>query len=174
MLRFAIPAALLCGTVGCVAPQTVAAPPSAPPVASSSSGVPVSTAKACSQHCDVIAVFDLHTSADSQDKGFDELRQRAGDLGADAVIDAEFEHGDDGGPSHLSGMAVRYTPQPEHYEEIGPIDIQTPENATDKGLDEMRRRGLAMGADEIVGVTFEHGDDGAPSRLHGTAVRFIR
>jgi hypothetical protein len=57
---------------------------------------------------EVIGVFDFHTPATSEDKGFDELRERAAAMGADAVIGAEFEHGDDGGPSHLSGMAVRF------------------------------------------------------------------
>ena len=57
---------------------------------------------------ELIAVFDLHSRADSEDKGFDELRARAAQIGADAVIGAEFEHGDGDEPSHLSGMAVRF------------------------------------------------------------------
>ena len=57
---------------------------------------------------EVLAVFDFHSRADSEDKGFDELRARAAQIGADAVIGAEFEHGDGEEPSHLSGMAVRF------------------------------------------------------------------
>jgi hypothetical protein len=57
---------------------------------------------------EVLGVFDFHSAETSEDKGFDELRRRAAAMGADAVIGAEFEHGDDGGPSHLSGMAVRF------------------------------------------------------------------
>lgn len=57
---------------------------------------------------EVVAVFDLHSQADSEDKGFDELRARAAAIGADAVIGAEFEHGEANEPSHLSGMAVRF------------------------------------------------------------------
>ncbi len=57
---------------------------------------------------EVLAVFDFHSRADSEDKGFDELRARAAAIGADAVIGAEFEHGDGAEPSHLSGMAVRF------------------------------------------------------------------
>ena len=57
---------------------------------------------------ELIAVFDFHTDATSEDKGFDQLRLAAARVGADAVIGAEFEHGDDGGKSHLSGMAVRF------------------------------------------------------------------
>lgn len=56
---------------------------------------------------EIVGVLDFHSPADTQDKGFEELRARAASLGADAVIGAEFEHGEDGGLSHLSGMAVR-------------------------------------------------------------------
>ncbi len=57
---------------------------------------------------EVVGVLDFHSAATSEDKGFDELRARAAALGADAVIGAEFEHGEGGEPSHLSGMAVRF------------------------------------------------------------------
>lgn len=57
---------------------------------------------------EVVGVLDFHSRAESEDKGFDELRARAAALGADAVIGAEFEHGEGREPSHLSGMAVRF------------------------------------------------------------------
>ncbi len=57
---------------------------------------------------EVLGVFDFHSQAESEDKGFDELRARAAQIGADAVIGAEFEHGEGSEPSHLSGMAVRF------------------------------------------------------------------
>jgi hypothetical protein len=57
---------------------------------------------------EVLAVFDFHSQANSEDKGFDELRARAAQIGADAVVGAEFEHGEGSEPSHLSGMAVRF------------------------------------------------------------------
>lgn len=57
---------------------------------------------------EVLAILDFHSTADSEDKGFDELRQHAWMLGAEAVIAAEFEHGEGGAPSHLSGLAVRF------------------------------------------------------------------
>ena len=56
----------------------------------------------------VVGVIDVHTAAEDPDKGFDVLRVVAARLGADAVIGAEFEHGEGSEPSHLSGMAVRY------------------------------------------------------------------
>ncbi len=57
---------------------------------------------------EVIGVLDFHSRATSEDKGFDELRARAAAMGADAVIGAEFEHGEGNEPSHLSGMVVRF------------------------------------------------------------------
>jgi hypothetical protein len=70
--------------------------------------VQILTTKHPTRSAEVLAVFDFHTDADSEDKGFDQLRLAAARVGADAVIGAEFEHGEDGGKSHLSGMAVRF------------------------------------------------------------------
>ncbi len=123
--------------------------------------------------CIIVGVLDFHTNADSEDKGFDEMRRYALALGADAVIQAEFEHGKDGEPSHLSGMAVRYTARDDRpYVVLGTIDIATPEDAQDKGYDAMRERGAAMGADKIIEVTFEHGSEGGQSHLRGVAIRY--
>jgi hypothetical protein len=71
-------------------------------------GVVVLVDKHVPRPTEVLGVFDFHSRADSEDKGFDELRARAAAIGADAVIGAEFEHGDGNEPSHLSGMAVRF------------------------------------------------------------------
>jgi hypothetical protein len=71
-------------------------------------GVQVFVDKHIPRPTEVIAIFDLHSHAESEDKGFNELRARAAAIGADAVIGAEFEHGDGNEPSHLSGMAVRF------------------------------------------------------------------
>ena len=68
----------------------------------------VVTDKRLPRPTEVIGVLDFHTSATSQDKGFDELRVRAAAMGADAVIGAEFEHGGASEPSHLSGIVVRF------------------------------------------------------------------
>lgn len=125
--------------------------------------------------CEVVGVLDFHTDATSEDKGFDELRREAARLGADAVISAEFEHGEEGEKSHLSGVAIRWkTPDDRPFVELGPIDIATPEDADDKGFEAMRAQARAMGADKIVNVHFEHGAEGAMSHLTGTAVRYVK
>jgi hypothetical protein len=84
-----------------------AAPPGAAPAASWSV-VQVLVDKRIDRPTEVVGVLDFHSQATSEDKGFDELRARAAAMGADAVIGAEFEHGEGNEPSHLSGMAVRF------------------------------------------------------------------
>ncbi len=79
-----------------------------PPMTPRARSVQVLVDKRVPRPTEVLAVFDFHSRADSEDKGFDELRARAAAIGADAVIGAEFEHGEGSEPSHLSGMAVRF------------------------------------------------------------------
>jgi uncharacterized protein YbjQ (UPF0145 family) len=151
--------------------QVAAAEPAYDPRAAS---VLVTTDKSIARDTEIIAVFDIHTHATSEDKGFDELRRRAYALGADAVIGAEFEHGDGDEPSHLSGMAVKYCAPRPAYNPLGAIDIPSNEDDEDKGLDKMREIAREMGADEVVNVQFEHGEDGKLGHLTGLAVKYRR
>ena len=134
----------------------------------------VTTDKNITRDCTIVAVFDVHTRAESQDKGFDELRARAAAVGADAVIGAEFEHGDGDEPSHLSGMAVKYSKPLPPYDPIAQIDIPSNEDDEDKGLEKMVAEAASMGADRVVNVQFEHGEEGKMGHLTGTAVKFRR
>ena len=121
----------------------------------------------------VVAVLDMHTMEDSEDKGFDLLRERAAEVGADAVIGAEFEHGKEGEVSHLSGMAVRYENEVKHtYVALAKLDIESEEDAEDKGLDRLIAQAKNLGADEIIDVTFEHGEEGGKGHLRGLAVKW--
>jgi uncharacterized protein YbjQ (UPF0145 family) len=139
-----------------------------------SARVLVTIDKSIGRDTEIVAVFDVHTHAESQDKGFDELRRRAYALGADAVIGAEFEHGEGDEPSHLSGMAVKYCAPRPAYDPLGQIDIPSNEDDEDKGLDKMREEAREMGADEVVNVQFEHGEDGKLGHLTGLAVKYRR
>jgi hypothetical protein len=115
---------LVC-TAACIPPGATTAPP--PPIYVSSStsvglpqsvepsglppnwrGVQVFIDKRVDRPTEVIGVLDFHSDANSEDKGFDQLRARAAAMGADAVLGAEFEHGDGDEPSHLSGIVVRF------------------------------------------------------------------
>jgi len=71
-------------------------------------------------------------------------------------------------------MIIRYsTPIPPHVD-LGEIDIPSDENDQDKGLAELTARGHAMGGDQVIGVTFEHGDNGEKGHLKGHVVRYTR
>ena len=136
-------------------------------------GILVTTQQSCPRghDCDILDVVDIHTTATSEDKGFDELRARAAQLGGDAVVGAEFEHGDGGEPSHLSGMIVRFgRPVPPHVD-VGMIDIPSDEKDENKGLVELSRRARDMGGTQVIDVTFEHGDDGQQGHLRGKVIR---
>lgn len=151
--------------------------PAAPPVSAGRSRVIVTADRNCSAKgvtCDILEVVDLHTRAASEEKGFDELRARADALGADAVIGAEFEHGGGDEPSHLSGMIVRYGPPVPPYVDIGEVAVASDPKAQDKGLAELVARGRAMGGDRVIGVTFEHGEDGKPGEVRGRVIRYVR
>src|SRR5690349_18613962 len=78
------------------------------PMAPAARAVQVFIDKRIPRPTELLGVLDFHTDATSEDKGFDELRIRAAELGGEAVIGAEFEHGEGDGPSHLSGMVVRF------------------------------------------------------------------
>ena len=161
---------------GCTQTQLVPDPPvPAAPSHDGPSSMPVTTSRNCPKGaCDIVEILDVHTSATSEDKGFDELRARAAADHGDAVVGAEFEHGDDGGPSHLSGIVVRYAAPPPQHDDLGEIDVPSDEDNQDKGLTELRARAHAMGGDQVIDVTFEHGDDGQQGHLRGHVIRFSR
>lgn len=124
--------------------------------------------------CDIVQIVDLHTDATSEDKGFDELRAMAKARQADAVISAEFEHGGDDKPSHLSGVIVRYgRPVPPHTV-LGEIEVPSAGTDRDKGLTALLAKAHAMSGDQVIDVTFEHGEDGAMGLLKGRVIRFDR
>jgi hypothetical protein len=58
---------------------------------------------------EVIGVVDVHEPMASEDAALQRLKEKAAALGADAVLGVEFHHGEETGPTHLSGLAVRYT-----------------------------------------------------------------
>ena len=135
---------------------------------------PQATCPASAAGCDILEILDLHTNAASEDKGFEELRARAVAKGGDAVIGAEFEHGEGNGPSHLSGMIVRYGEAVPPHVDVGELDIPSDPDDQEKGLAELSARGHALGGDQVIGVTFEHGENGARGHLRGRVIRYTR
>ncbi len=173
-IGFALLAGCTEGLVASHAPlQSFAAPPAVAMAPQPIPSVPVYTSEEPPWPCEVVGVLDFHTEETSEDKGFDQLKIKANEMGAEAVISAEFEHGEEGEKSHLSGVAIRRKIWDERkYVELGKIDIATPEDADDKGFEAMRQKARAMGADKIVDVRFEHGKEGGTSHLTGTAVKY--
>lgn len=149
------------------------APNTAPPATEAPSTVLVTPDKSLGRPVWVLAVLDFHTQAKSRDKGFDDLRRKAAELGADAVTDAEFEHGEGSEPSHLSGMAVKYAQDDKRpYEVLGELDIATREDDDDKGFEQLLAKARALDADEVRFISFEHGAEGGMSHVKGTAIKY--
>jgi uncharacterized protein YbjQ (UPF0145 family) len=55
---------------------------------------------------------------------------------------------------------------------VGLVDIHEPVESVDRALEVLRRKAAKMGAEEVVGVEFHHGEPGEePTHLSGMAVR---
>jgi len=71
--------------------------------------IPVLQAHHMDRPTEVIAILDVHAPMGHENEALAELRARAQACGADAVVGAEFHHGEGSGePTHLSGVAVRF------------------------------------------------------------------
>jgi transposase len=76
--------------------------------AGASSDAPSTCADYFSVRSSVIGVIDVQAAKGTHDSGVALLRERAGELGADAVVSVEFHRGDAGHVAHASGLGVRY------------------------------------------------------------------
>ena len=56
---------------------------------------------------EVLGLVDVHERMGREDEALADLRARSAMLGADAVVGADFHHGE-GNVTHLSGVAVRF------------------------------------------------------------------
>lgn len=93
--------------VGAAATPTVAEPRvSSVPEVKQPHGDPSRVVVVESAHLDrpgeVVAVLDVENASGSRDSGIALLRERAAELGADAVVSVEFH------PTRVSGLAVRF------------------------------------------------------------------
>lgn len=71
--------------------------------------IPVLQSRHLDRLTEVIKIFDIHVPVGGQDAALAILQAQAAAVGADAVVGAEFHHGEgDGEPIHVSGMAVRF------------------------------------------------------------------
>jgi hypothetical protein len=71
--------------------------------------MPILQAHHLNRPTEVLAILDVHAPMGHETEALAELRARAQAVGADAVVGAEFHHGEGAGePTHLSGVAVRF------------------------------------------------------------------
>ena len=127
-----------------------------------------------SLHCptEIIGIVDVHANGRSEDRALAELRIRAVQLGAEALTNVEFRHGDHGDKLHLSATAVRCHDilHGRRYEVLARLDVLAPMGQEEDAFAELRARGRAAGANVILDVHFEHGDE-THMRITGKAVR---
>jgi len=64
-------------------------------------------------YAEVVGPIDMHETMGDERVALRKLREKASEMGADAVVGVEFHHGEgEGEPTHLSGLAVRYVNPP--------------------------------------------------------------
>jgi hypothetical protein len=64
-------------------------------------------------YAEVVGPIDMHETMGDERIALQKLREKASEMGADAVVGVEFHHGEgEGEPTHLSGLAVRYVNPP--------------------------------------------------------------
>jgi hypothetical protein len=93
---------------------TVAASEASPGGARDPARIQILSDKRADRPAEVIGVVDAHLAQGDEDAALTVLRRKAADLGADAVIGVDLQHGEGhkGEPIHLSGLAIRYRERP--------------------------------------------------------------
>lgn len=121
---------------------------------------------------EILGLVDVHQNGGSEEAALWGLRVRAAQLGAEALTNVEFRHGDQHEKLHLSGTAVRCRDilKGRAYEVRALLDIVKPMGHEEDALAELRARARSAGANVILDVHFEHGDD-SQMRITGKAVR---
>ena len=121
---------------------------------------------------EILGIVDVHENSGSKDRALQALRIRAVQLGAEALTNIEFRHGEHSEKLHLSGTAVRCHDilNGRRYDVLALLDIVKPMGHEEDAFAELRARGRAVGANVILDVHFEHGDE-SHLRITGKAVR---
>ncbi len=125
---------------------------------------------------EVLGPIDVHKKMESTPQALEKLKLRAAALGAEAVSNVEFEHGEGGNePTHLSGLALRCRDllHGRKYDVIQKITVHQPMGKEEAAFADLKRRGRDLHADLILDVKFIHGEGGEGEGLTmtGTAVR---
>lgn len=124
---------------------------------------------------EVLGLVDVHEDVGTSEQALGELKMRAAELGAEAVVGVDFEHGDGHEATHLSGMAVRCHDmiRGRAYDVIGSIEVPGSMGGEEEAFRRVKERGREMGADLLIDVAFDHGEGGrGPTKLRARAIRF--
>lgn len=100
-------ATLTCGDLARPPGAQTAVATSAPTSGSRADHVVVLQGTDMPQMAEVVGVVDVHEPVGDEATALRLVREQAARMGADAVIGVQFHHGE-GGPTHLSGLAVRF------------------------------------------------------------------
>ena len=121
---------------------------------------------------EVLGLVDVHERVQDESEAVELLKRRAALLGAEAVTNVEFEHGEGGPRTHLSGTAVRCNDllRGRRFDVLEKIEITAAMDREDDALAELKSRAIARGANLLLEVRFEHGEANT-TRVSGTAVR---
>jgi len=89
-------------------PPVVSTPPDPRPAVDPSHVLVIESAR-LERPGEVICVVDVADATGTRDSGLALLKQRAAEMGADAVVSVEFHRGaSEGQPAHVSGLAGRF------------------------------------------------------------------
>lgn len=121
---------------------------------------------------EVLGLVDVHERVEGEGEALELLKRRAALLGADAVTNVEFEHGEGGPRTHLSGTAVSCNDllRGRRFAVIERLEATAPMDHEEDALAELKSRAVARGANLLLEVRFEHGE-GSRTRVTATAVR---
>ncbi len=125
---------------------------------------------------EALGPVDVHKKMETTQKALEALKLRAAALGGEAVINAEFEHGEGGDAvTHLSGMAVRCHDllRGRQYDVIGQVKLEGAMGKEEDAFKQFKMKARGMHADLIIDVKFEHGEgaDGESTTITGTAIK---
>lgn len=124
---------------------------------------------------EVLGLVDVHEDVGTSAQALEELKLRAAELGAQAVVGVDFEHGDGHEATHLSGMAVRCRDliRGRAYDVVGSIEVPGTMGGEEEAFRKIKERARELRADVLIDVAFEHGEAGrGPTKLRATAIRF--
>lgn len=124
---------------------------------------------------EVLGLVDVHEGVANTAEALEELKLRAAELGAEAVIGVDFEHGDGHAATHLSGMAVRCRDllRGRSYDVIANVEVPGNMGHEDDAFRRLKEKGRELRADLLIEVGFDHGEAGnGLTKLRAKAIRF--